>query len=75
MPRIITIYGIAICIYYGDHNPPHFHARAGDAEARIVIDTLVVLTSNLPNGQLHDVIAWASNNQDVLRAAWARCNP
>jgi len=26
-PRISEFYGIVIEMYYGDHPPPHFHAR------------------------------------------------
>jgi Domain of unknown function (DUF4160) len=32
MPRLSEFYGIAIYMYFADHNPPHFHAiyaRAG----------------------------------------------
>jgi hypothetical protein len=31
MPTIAWFYGIAIQMYYNDHNPPHFHARYGNA--------------------------------------------
>lgn len=75
MPRVETVAGIAICIYFGDHNPPHFHARAAGREARIVIDTLAVLTNDLPGAQLAIVMAWATDHQADLRAFWAQCNP
>ena len=75
MPRVETVAGIAICIYFGDHAPPHFHARAAGCEARIVIDTLAILTNNLPAGQLATVLAWAAGHQAELRAFWAQCNP
>ena len=29
MPRISSFYGIVIEMYFGDHPPPHFHARYG----------------------------------------------
>jgi hypothetical protein len=29
VPRIREFYGIVIEMYYGDHPPPHFHARYG----------------------------------------------
>jgi hypothetical protein len=76
-PRVETVEGIALCVYFGDHNPPHFHARAAGREARIVIDTLAILTNDLPGGQLATVLAWAAapGRQDLLRAAWAKCNP
>jgi hypothetical protein len=27
MPRISEFYGITILMFFGDHNPPHFHVR------------------------------------------------
>jgi Domain of unknown function (DUF4160) len=33
MPTIAYFYGIMIQMYYDDHQPPHFHARYGDAKA------------------------------------------
>ncbi len=35
MPTIAWFYGIMIQMYYDDHNPPHFHARYGRANAII----------------------------------------
>jgi uncharacterized protein DUF4160 len=37
MPRVGSFYGIDILMYYGDHPPPHFHARHGDEEAKVEI--------------------------------------
>lgn len=39
MPRISTFYGIVVTMYSSDHAPPHFHARYGEHEAKIAIDT------------------------------------
>jgi hypothetical protein len=38
-PRISYFYGIVVSIYSSDHPPPHFHARYGEYEAKIDIDT------------------------------------
>ncbi|MGD1070844.1 MAG: DUF4160 domain-containing protein [Bryobacteraceae bacterium] len=40
MPTISTFYGILIRMFFNDHPPPHFHARYGEFEATIEIDTL-----------------------------------
>jgi hypothetical protein len=37
VPRIGAFYGIVIEMYFGDHAPPHFHARYSGDEATIVI--------------------------------------
>lgn len=39
MPLISQFFGIAIYMYYEDHNPPHFHAVYGDSKALIDIKT------------------------------------
>jgi hypothetical protein len=42
-PRISEFYGIVIEMYFGDHAPPHFHARYSGDEATIVIATSEIL--------------------------------
>jgi len=48
MPEICRFYGIVIRMYFADHNPPHFHAVYAEHEARIDIDTLGVVSGDLP---------------------------
>jgi hypothetical protein len=43
MPRISVFYGILIRMFFNDHTPPHFHARYGEFEATVEIDTLEIL--------------------------------
>ncbi|MDE0235896.1 MAG: DUF4160 domain-containing protein [bacterium] len=38
MPELCRFYGIVIQMYYGDHPPPHFHAKYGGHEAVVDID-------------------------------------
>ena len=40
MPEISRFFGIIVAMFYDEHNPPHFHARYGDAQAAIEIATL-----------------------------------
>ena len=72
MPRISYFYGIAIYIYYSDENPPHFHARYGEHEARIVIATGAVLSGWLPRRAARLVSEWAEEHRDELRGCWER---
>ena len=37
--------------FYGDHNPPHFHADYGEHEVLLNINTLAILGGNLPHDQ------------------------
>ena len=70
MPELCRFYGIVIRMRYNDHDPPHFHAVYGDAEAQVRIDTLDILNGRLPRRAVHLVMEWASLHQDELREAW-----
>ena len=48
MPAISTFFGIVIMMYWREHGPAHFHARYGEFEAIIAIETLEVLRGTLP---------------------------
>jgi hypothetical protein len=70
VPRISVFYGIVIAMYYRDHAPPHFHAIYGEHEATIVIETLAILTGDLPRRALRLVREWAELHQAELEANW-----
>ncbi len=72
MPEISRFYGIVVQMYFGDHPPPHFHARYAGKAAKIDIDALAVIEGNLPARALGLVIEWAAMHQDELRAAFLR---
>ena len=38
MPRLSEFYGIAIYMYFTEHNPPHFHAIYAEHEALVRIN-------------------------------------
>lgn len=52
MPTISAFYGIIVRMYYNDHAPPHFHARYGESEATIDIETRQVIDGELPRRAL-----------------------
>lgn len=72
MPRISAFYGIVIVMYYGDHPPPHFHARCGAHEAQIEIATGSVLRGSLPRRALGLVQEWTALHRTELIADWER---
>jgi Domain of unknown function (DUF4160) len=47
MPRISSFFGIVIEMYFGDHPPPHCHARYSGESAKIEIATGAVLARSL----------------------------
>ena len=64
--------GITITMYFDDHVPPHFHARAAGHSAKIRIDTLEVIASDLPRREHRLVLAWAEMHAEELDRNW-RC--
>jgi hypothetical protein len=59
MPTIAWFYGIAVQMYYNDHNPPHFHARYGRARAIIRISDGEVIAGHLPRTAKRLLKEWA----------------
>jgi hypothetical protein len=72
MPTISRFYGLTITMYFDDHGPPHFHARAAGHSAKVAVDTLEVLANNLPQRELRLVLAWAEMHAEELRENWHR---
>jgi hypothetical protein len=73
MPTICSFYGILIRLFFNDHAPPHFHARYGEFEATIDIDTLTCWKTN------YEVALWlCSTNGGTIHKAelvenWRLC--
>ena len=40
MPEVNRFFEVSIRMYFDDHNPPHFHAVYGDAEAELGFNRL-----------------------------------
>ncbi len=72
MPEISRFLGIVIGMFYRDHNPPHFHARYGEAEAAISIRDGQVLWGSLPKRAMAHVEEWRAANVDQLLGDWER---
>jgi hypothetical protein len=70
VPRVSAFYGIVIEMYFGDHPPPHFHARYSGDEALIVIETGEVYAGSLPGRALGLVREWLELHQAELLANW-----
>ncbi|MCT9015719.1 DUF4160 domain-containing protein [Cupriavidus gilardii] len=73
VPTLSIFFGIVISMYWRDHEPAHFHARYGDAEAIIRIDTLEVMAGSLPRRALALVLEWASAHRTELAEDWRLC--
>jgi hypothetical protein len=72
VPLLSEFYGIAIYMYFQDHNPPHFHAIYAEHEALIRIDTGEVVRGLLPRTASNLVEQWRQLHVEDLTANWAR---
>jgi len=72
VPTISRFHGISIAIYFADHGFPHFHARHASGEAKVRIDELGIIESDLGQRQLRLVLRWAALHQKELRENWHR---
>ena len=70
MPEISRFFGIIIRMYFGDHNPPHFHAIYQEDTAEYDINTLTVLRGSLPARAHAMVLEWASIHRAELLEDW-----
>lgn len=70
MPRLSEFYGIAIYMYFGDDNPPHFHAIYAEHEALVRIDNGSLLCGELPRTAARLVEQWRELHQDELMKNW-----
>jgi hypothetical protein len=73
MPTICSFYGILIRMFFNDHAPPHFHARYGEFEATIDINTLSVMEGELPRRALALVEEWGMIHKEELFENWRLC--
>jgi hypothetical protein len=74
MPTISRFFGIVIRMYYfpKEHPPAHFHAKYGEFEASIAIETLECVAGELPPRAMTMVVEWARLHQVELLEDWRR---
>ena len=71
MPTISRFYGIVVYMNYRDHPPPHFHARYGEQEVTIEIETGIV-TGKMSRRALQMLFTWLEIHQEELLDNWER---
>lgn len=71
MPEISRFLGIVIMMQWRDHNPPHIHARYGDYEVTVDIDTFVI-EGKFPKRALNLVLEWVDLHKLELLDDWVR---
>lgn len=73
MPCVSEFYGILIYFYWDDHLPPHFHAKYGNSEMLVCINTLQVIEGSLPPRAKRMVREWATKHKTALLEDWKLC--
>jgi len=76
MPTIARFPNCSICMYAGDHLPPHFHVRMRDGRESLVdINQLHILRGTIPVRELKSALHWAASHQEALLNKWLELNP
>lgn len=71
MPEICRFHGITIFMNYRDHEPPHFHARYGDQEVLVEMETGIV-EGRMSKRALRLLFEWSELHRDELLENWTR---
>lgn len=74
MPTLFRQGNLKICMYSGDHNPPHFHVLTPDERGSMLIEDFEVLAGELSNQTIKTASVWASENRDLLIRKWEELN-
>ncbi len=73
MPIISTFFGIYIRMFWDDHAPPHFHAKYGEYDVLIDIQTLKTIRGSMSPKALSIILEWAGLHQEELMEDWKLC--
>ncbi len=69
MPIISRFFGIIISMYWRDHAPPHFHAKYGDDEIIVQIESGAI-TGRMATRAIFMVQEWRELHKDELMQNW-----
>jgi hypothetical protein len=70
VPEIARFYGMAVFMYYGDHPPPHLHARYGRSRAAFALADGRRLRGELPSTATRMMQEWILAHQTELADNW-----
>lgn len=66
MPEISRFFGIVILMYYGDHDPPHFHVVYSGMKGKVAIKTGEVLEGEISKRALKLIQEWIELHRNEL---------
>lgn len=70
MPEISRFLGIVIAMFYNEHRPPHFHAKYGEYDIVVNIETGEVMEGHFPRRALGLVREWYNLHKGELLDDW-----
>ena len=70
MPAIAYFLGIAVRMFFNDHDPPHFHVRYQGFRARVLIEDGSVIDGRLPIRVARLVKEWSALRREALMHNW-----
>lgn len=74
MPTVRRFRNSKLALYYGDHNPPHFHVVGPGFAVLVDIETLAIIGGRARANDIAEALAWArgAGNRDKLRRLWTK---
>jgi hypothetical protein len=69
MPELSRFLGIVIFMNFNEHNPPHFHAKYGEYDIIVEINTGII-EGKFPKRALNLVMEWYEIHKDELLQDW-----
>ncbi len=69
MPIICKFFGISIYMYWKDHVPPHFHAKYGDEEITVEIQSGKI-NGSMSKRAIRMIHEWTELHKDELLKDW-----
>lgn len=70
MPTIAYFLGIAVRMFFNDHDPPHFHVRYQGFRARVRIADGEVIDGRLPPTVTRVLKEWTALRREALMRNW-----
>jgi hypothetical protein len=69
MPEVSRFLGIVVYLNINEHNLPHFHAKYGDFQVSIDIETGII-KGEFPKRALRLLLEWYDIHKDELMQNW-----
>jgi hypothetical protein len=75
MPRVFEKAGVAIWVYSNDHVPPHVHARYGEDEELIIIESCLTYAGELPRNKRRIAVEFINEKRAARLELFYSLNP